>query len=162
MYTLAAQKQSKSASVGNLSRSKCALILSILLFSFCLRVLGQILVAYFRPAFLPPMQEWMSGLVSYQILLPAQLLIAVVFAKICCDFWQGSGVTYSISLKLANFLHAFAHLYLTLSILRYPVQMALNPQARWVGGCIPIIFHIVLASFILIYARYQLKKESNE
>ncbi len=167
MYSYAEKKQAKSASPRYLSRPKCAAILTALLLLFCLRVLGQIEVACFHPTFLPPMHEWMSGLISYQILLPAQILIILLFAKVCLDFWRASGLTYVIPSKLANFLHAFGRLYLVLSILRYPIQMALIPQSRWLGGCIPIIFHIVLASFIVVYSRYQLrslpiKKESNE
>lgn len=167
MYSLAARKQSESASPSHLSRRKYAAILTTLLFLFSLRVLGQIVVACFHPIFLPPMREWMSGLISYQILLPAQILIIVVFAKFCGDFWRASGLTYAIPSRLANFLHGFGRLYLVLSILRYPVQMVLVPEAKWIGGCIPIIFHIVLASFILVYARYQIKslsikKESHE
>lgn len=36
-------------------------LLWILLFLFCLRVLGQILVAFAGVTFLPPMEDWFSG-----------------------------------------------------------------------------------------------------
>ncbi len=50
-------------------------VLATLLFLFCLRVLGQILVAFFNVSFLPPMEEWFSGLLPYPELLTAQILI---------------------------------------------------------------------------------------
>jgi hypothetical protein len=35
-----------------------------------------------------------------------------------------------------------------------PIRMNLYPDQRWIGGCIPIFFHWVLASFILISGKY--------
>ncbi len=40
-----------------------------LAFLFLLRVLGQVLVAFFEVGPLPPMAEWYSGLVPYPVLL---------------------------------------------------------------------------------------------
>ena len=61
-----------------------ALILWTLLFLFCLRVIGQMLVAFLGVTFLPPMEEWFSGFLAYPILLTAQFLIIAGFTKILC------------------------------------------------------------------------------
>jgi hypothetical protein len=66
-------------------------VLIALLFLFCIRVLGQILVAFFRVTFLPPMEEWFSGLLPYPELLTTQIPIIVLYGKICLDFVRGSG-----------------------------------------------------------------------
>src|SRR6266849_6829304 len=56
-------------------RWRGAIWMWLLLGLFVLRVVGQMLVAFFRVSFLPPMGEWYSGLMSYPILLPVQWVI---------------------------------------------------------------------------------------
>jgi hypothetical protein len=70
---------------------RLALLLWALLGLFVLRVTGQVLVAFFGVGFLPPMQQWYSGLLPYEYLLPSQIGIVVVMAKICVDFTRGTG-----------------------------------------------------------------------
>jgi hypothetical protein len=50
-----------------------ALLLGSLALLFLLRVVGQILVAFLGVRFLPPLEDWYSGLLPYPILLPVQL-----------------------------------------------------------------------------------------
>ena len=73
-------------------RKSYAAILGILALSFFLRVLGQVLVGFFRVDFLPPMAEWYSGLIPYPVLLPIQLSILMLQAKISSDLYRGRGV----------------------------------------------------------------------
>src|SRR5437879_7372841 len=68
-----------------------ATVLWFLLFLFCLRVAGQALVAAFAVPFLPPMQQWYSGVLPYPILLPVQILIIVLLAKVATDFTRRRG-----------------------------------------------------------------------
>ena len=37
---------------------------------------------------------------------------------------------------------------------RYVVRMTRRPEARWFGGAIPIVFHLVLAAFLLTWGLY--------
>jgi hypothetical protein len=39
-------------------------------------------------------------------------------------------------------------------VIRYVIRMNLYPDERWFGGTIPIIFHCVLATFILLVGHY--------
>ena len=39
--------------------------------AFFVRVLSQVYVALYQPPWLPPMNEWYSGLIPYGVLLPA-------------------------------------------------------------------------------------------
>lgn len=57
--------------------------------------------------------------------------------------------------KLAKFLTVFGSVYVVAMIVRYVVRMAMFPEARWFDGCLPILFHFVLAGFILTVAHYQ-------
>src|SRR6185437_16031047 len=48
----------------------------------------------------------------------------------------------------------FGWLYLGVMIIRYVIRMRLYPRERWTGGSIPIFFHWVLASFLLVLGHY--------
>lgn len=129
-------------------------VLATLLLLFCLRVLGQILVAFLQVSFLPPMEEWMSGVLPYPELLTSQILIIVLYGKICLDFFRGRGFFVTPRRRLGTGLLIFGSLYLVVMIFRYVIRMSLYPHERWTGGCIPIFFHWVLSSFILVLGSY--------
>jgi hypothetical protein len=120
-------------------------LLWTLLALFVLRVAGQAMVAFFGVAWLPPMARWYSGLVPYELLLPAQALIIVVMAKICSDFTRGQGFFVRPRRFFAVPWLWFGWLYLAVMLLRYPVQMMVKPD----GPVIPIFFHWVLAAFVI-------------
>lgn len=137
-------------------------LLWTLLGLFILRVAGQFLVAFFHVDFLPPMQEWYSGLLDYQYLLPSQIVIIVLMVKICVDFTREAGFFVEPRRFFAVYWLYFGYVYLAVMVARYPVQMVLHPEARWFGGTIPIFFHWVLAAFVIavgLYHRRQLRSQ---
>jgi len=126
----------------------------ILMLLFCLRVLGQMLVAFGGVTFLPPMEAWYSGLIPYPVLLPLQLLIIGLLAKVCCDFTRGQGFFVRPRPAFRSGALYFGYAYLLAMILRYVIHMGLHPEARWLGGTIPIFFHWVLACFVIMFGCY--------
>jgi hypothetical protein len=126
----------------------------MLLLAFCCRVLGQALVAFLDVTWLPPMEEWYSGLMAYPLLLPTQLLIIAIYTKVCWDFMRGDGYFVQARPLFSRGVLWFGYGYLAAMVLRYIIHMSLNPEARWFGGTIPIFFHWVLASFIIAFGRY--------
>lgn len=137
------------------------LTLWILAFLFFLRVIGQVLVAFLHVPFLPPMDEWYSGLVPYPILLPIQLAIIVPLIKICLDFSRGHGFFTQLSPLTGRRLRWFSYAYATSMVVRYIVMMALYPERRWSGGIIPIIFHCVLAAYIFTLGHFHTRQIAN-
>ena len=135
----------------NLSSQRLAPFLWLLLGGFVLRVTGQILVAFWGVTWLPPMSEWISGLMPYPYLLPSQLLMIVVFAKVCLDFSRGSGWFVKTRPAFGRGVLYFGYTYFAGMIVRYGLQMILQPETRWFGGTIPIVFHLVLAGFIILF-----------
>jgi hypothetical protein len=107
---------------------------------FVLRVLGQALVVFLDVQFLPPMQAWYSGLMPYEYLLPSQLLIIAVMAKICADFSRERGYFYEPKKFFARPWLWFGYLYLAAMIAR-AVLLWDRP--------IPIVFHWLLAAFVI-------------
>ena len=129
-------------------------LLWMLLFAFCCRVLGQALVVFLDVTWLPPMEEWYSGLMAYPLLLPTQLLIIAVYTKVCWDFTRGDGYFVQAKPLFGRGVLWFGYVYLAAMVLRYIIRMSLYPEARWFGGTIPIFFHWVLASFIIAFGQY--------
>lgn len=121
-------------------------LLWFLLALFVMRVAGQALVAFLGVAWLPPMEQWYSGLMPYEYLLPSQVLIIVLMTKICVDFTRGRGFFVQPRRFFATGWLWFGWLYLAVMVVRYPVQKALDPG----GPIIPIFFHWVLASFVIL------------
>ena len=132
-------------------------VLWALLALFCARVLGQLLVATLGVSFLPPMEEWFSGLIPYPPLLASQLAIIVLFGWVATQFSRGRGWVTHPNLRLGRGLAIFGTLYLGAMVARYVIRMALYPLERWTGGSIPIFFHWVLAGFILTVALFHLR-----
>ena len=146
--------QSASRAGANRSLRAYAAVLCLLAGLFCLRVLGQVLVAFFDVPFLPPMQEWYSGLIPYPILLPAQGLIILLLVKICSDFSRGHGFFVAPKMVMGRVLCWFSYLYFGSMVLRYVVTMTLYPERRWTGGTIPIVFHCVLAAYLFTVGHF--------
>ncbi len=134
-----------------------AVVLGALAFAFFLRVLGQVLVAFFRVDFLPPMAAWYSGLLPYPVLLPSQCLILVVQAKISLDVWRDSGFFATRRPRAGKVLCWFSYVYFAGMVLRYVLTMSLYPERRWFTGAIPIFFHWVLAGYLFVLGRFQVR-----
>jgi len=138
----------------NIWAGRHSLFLNLLFFSFCLRVVGQALVAFFHVPFLPPMHEWMSGLIQYPPLLGGQLIVIFLLGRICFKVAAHPRMPDKKRPVLARRLTFGGRLYVLVNIVRYVLLMTFFPNERWLGGCIPIAFHFVLAAFILTYAEY--------
>lgn len=112
----------------------------LLLGLFVLRVIGQALVAFLGVQFLPPMEAWYSGLMPYEVLLPAQMVIVALMAKISLDFMRSRGFFFEKNRFFATAWLWFGCLYLAAMIAR-AVFLWDHP--------IPIVFHWVLAAFVI-------------
>lgn len=123
---------------------------------FFIRVIGQVIVFLFHPAWLPPMKQWYSGLIPYRILLPIQIIMLLFMAAIATDFSRGQGRFVVPHPNWAPGIVWLSYLYLGSMIVRYIVRMKRHPDQRWFGGTIPIIFHCVLALFLFSLGRYHL------
>ena len=121
-----------------------AALLWLLLALFVLRVLGQVLVAFFDVGFLPPMAAWYSGLVPYEYLLPSQIVIIALMAGICVDFTRRRGFFYRPRKLIATAWLWLGYLYLAAMVAR-AVLLWDRP--------IPIVFHWVLALFVITVGR---------
>lgn len=131
---------------GTLDAKELAPTLWLLTALFAVRVAGQVLVALRTPAWLPPMHDW--NLVPYRLLLPAQLVILAVMTWIDASFSASSGPPVERTDVFGWALIAFSAIYAGAMVVRYVVRMQRRPEARWFGGTIPIVLHLVLATYL--------------
>jgi hypothetical protein len=131
---------------GTIETDELAPVLWLLTALFAVRVAGQVLVALRGPRWLPPMDDW--NLVPYRVLLPVQLVILGVMTAIDVSFSLASGPPVNRTGPLGWVLIAFSLAYAGSMVVRYCVRMSRRPEARWFGGTIPIVFHLVLATYV--------------
>lgn len=122
-----------------------------------LRVIGQIVVVLWAPRWLPPMQQWQSGLLPYPVLLASQVVVLTLMVGICEDFLRGlGGFVEPKRFEVGRFVTWFSYVYAGGMIVRYIARMIDRPDQRWFGGTIPIIFHCVVAAFLWTFGRYHI------
>jgi hypothetical protein len=120
------------------------------------RVLGQLLVVLFAPRWLPPMEQWQSGLLPYPVLIVSQLVVLTFMVLIAADFIRGSGYFFAPHPRGGVFSVVFACIYFAGMVLRYILRMKWYPDQRWFGGTIPIVFHSFVAMFLFTWGYYQI------
>lgn len=120
-------------------------LLWVLLTLFVLRVLSQLLVASGVTTFLPPMDEWQSGLLPYPLLLASQIAIVAILATVCIHFSQGKGYFVRPHAWLATPLWIVGWSYAVGMVVRYAMLRR---------DLIPVTLHIVLAIFLLVVAHH--------
>jgi putative CocE/NonD family hydrolase len=125
---------------------------------FVLRVVAQLAIALGFGSFLPPWEEWFSGTLAYPPLLASQIAIILALGKIATDLTRGRGFWAIPRRRLGSALLAFGTLYAGVMVVRYAIRMSLYPPERWWGGSIPIFFHWVLASFLLVLGAYHVRE----
>jgi putative CocE/NonD family hydrolase len=140
------------------SSKRTSRVLWALLFLFILRVFGQLTVLIAAPSFLPPMDEWFSGLIPYAYLLTSQILIICLMSVMSLQVQLEKRFWGSPKRPLGEFLVSFGAVYLAVMIIRYLIRMSLYPLERWTGGAIPIFFHWVLAAFVITLGLYHLRR----
>jgi len=120
------------------------------------RVVGQLIVRWFAPRWLPPMQQWQSGLVAYPFLVFCQLIVVGLMIWISLDVTREHGFWVDPHPRLAVVVMSWSYLYFGAMVVRYIVRMTRRPDQRWTGGTIPIVFHSVVAAFQWTFAAFHL------
>jgi len=133
--------------------------LCILLLLFSFRVTAQLTQYFFQVSWLPDFDKWHSGTLPYPLLVIAQCIILFLYGQTIYRIAKGTIILDFVRGKRFVFLGS---VYASIMIIRYSLKMWIFPSERWFGGCIPIFFHIVLASFIIITGIYHLKNASEK
>jgi uncharacterized protein len=127
-------------------------VLAVLTGMFLVRVVGQVAVLLRAPGWLPPMRQW--NLLPYRFLLPIQVAFLAVMAWLVASLVADDGAPASRSPEFGASLLAASAVYAASMAVRYAVRMHRRPDERWFGGTIPIVFHVVLASYLFVFGSF--------
>jgi hypothetical protein len=118
---------------------------------FAARVLGQAIQRWAPQPFLPPFPEFQGSSLPYWSLLSAQLLILALMGFVS---WRVQTGMFTPSARTGAALAWLGGAYMTGSIARIVVGVAVPSAPDWFRAWIPAVFHIVLAAFVLTLALY--------
>ncbi len=130
-----------------------AFVLFVLTCLFAFRVIAQLLQGWSPVSFLPPYEAWHSGALPYSLLVSVQGAILIVCLRIVWGLWKGS---LTPSKQKGTILFGLGSLYLLAMCVRLFVGLAIAPNHYWWGATVPTLFHLVLASFVILYSRFHL------
>ncbi len=121
---------------------------------FIFRVCAQLIQKYYAFGFLPPFESWYSGALSYQWLLISQIVIIALLTLVMRNFYRGQ---VREKYGMGIFLMVSGASYFSLMVFRLIAGLTFAGHHPWLGAKIPAIFHIVLASFVLIAGHFHYK-----
>ena len=127
----------------------------LLLSLFVLRVVAQPLSLILDAAVLPPFNAWYSGAVPYWILLPGQLLIVFSLSFVARSL---TGGTVTPGRRQGVLLLVAGGIYFAVMLARLVLGATVLSHHLWFAKPLPTVFHLVLASALLVdghfHARY--------
>jgi hypothetical protein len=126
-----------------------ATLLWMLTFLFAVRVLGQAVQRWIPQTFLPPFHAFQGSGLPYWLLLSAQVMLLAVMVRCSRRVQAGvlpPGRRASRTIALLAWL---GWMYMTASLGRIAVGLAVPDAPAWFSTWIPALFHIVLAGYVL-------------
>ena len=120
---------------------------------FLLRVIAQIEVVLLAPIWLPPMEDWYSGLLPYPLLLPIQIVLLMAMTVIVIHEMRQPRQAQAARTRWRRIARYLAVGYFAIMAGRLAIQLARGAGDVIEAGGIPIMFHWVLALFLLLLGR---------
>ena len=126
-------------------------ILLVLALVFVFRVAAQFFQAFDLVSFLPPFDDWYSGALAYPFLLASQLIIILILVKTTWALYAGKVVP---SHSYGRVLIIIGGSYFSVMLGRLLLWLFYFSNHSWFGATIPAVFHLALASFIIVFGHY--------
>lgn len=125
--------------------------LFFLLLIFCFRVGAQLAQLISPVSFLPPFENWQSGALPYWLLVIFQVAIIFIFAGFVIRFYTGREVP---NRKTGIIFLSVGISYFCVMVFRLVAGLTFASDHSWFGARIPTLFHLPLASFIILIGHY--------
>jgi hypothetical protein len=129
---------------------RAAIVLFALLLAFVGRVVAQLIQLLAPTQLLPPFSYWQSGALPYEILLASQILIIVLSVWLITRLWNG---TLRRRPKLGLACLVLGAIYFAFMLFRLIAGLTFLAGSPFFGAILPAIFHLVLATMLLIIGR---------
>lgn len=118
---------------------------------FVFRVLAQFVQSIHPVQILPPFEAWHGAVLPYPLLVIFQMIIIVVLTivllRVRSDAIVPSQWKYWVCFTLGG-------LYFSFMAFRLFAGLTFLSDNLWYSNSLPALFHIVLATFILLFGRY--------
>lgn len=135
-----------------MTNRRYAWAVSALTLAFAARVAGQALQKWAPVSFLPPFDDFQGSGLPYPALLGAQLVILAVAATVIARMHRGKSL---IGRRLVVPLAAAGGLYFAVMAVRLVLGLSVLSHSGWFSTWIPTVFHLVLATKLLLISAYQ-------
>jgi hypothetical protein len=123
----------------------------LLLVLFAFRVVAQPMALVVHSTLLPPFESWHSAALPYGVLFASQVAILLVLAWTAWRFTNG-GVEARRGVGIVAL--ALGGLYFAIMLARLILGLTALNHLRWFASPIPTVFHLVLATSLLLYGRF--------
>jgi hypothetical protein len=129
-------------------------LLIALTVTFLLRVVAQLVQVWWPVGNLPSFESWHSATLPYPLLVAAQIAILAAQAWVIVSLGKGAHLPRR---RVGHWLLALGALYLGAMAFRLIAGLTFLRHLPWFQAVLPTVFHMVLASFLLVLADYHLR-----
>jgi hypothetical protein len=120
---------------------------------FSLRVIGQLIQYFNAVEWLPKLEVWQGSSLPYGVLFTSQLVILTVMIYISRQHTSGR---VEKNTDKGKWLLAIGTIYFIGMTVRLLIGLASLSANPWFHKPLPAIFHLVLASFVLLLAAFHM------
>ena len=121
---------------------------------FLIRVIAQPLSLVTGASYLPDFETWHSGALPYGALLTSQILILIVFVYMA---WSVSAARITPRRRVGTLVLAGGATYFAAMLARLVLGATVLSNHYWFARPLPTVFHLVLASFLLVYGHFHVR-----
>ena len=120
--------------------------------AFLVRVVSQAVQKWAPVSFLPPFDDFQGSGLPYAALLSAQIAILVLLVVVVVRMHRGKSL---ISPRLILPVTVVGGVYFAVMAVRLVLGLSVLSHSGWFSTWIPTVFHLVLASLLMLIAAYQ-------
>ena len=126
--------------------------LTVLGLAFLARVLSQAVQKWAPVSFLPPFDDFQGSGLPYPALLTAQIAILVITVVVAVRMRNGKSL---LSPRLVVPVTVAGIIYFAVMAVRLALGLSVLSHSGWFSTWIPTVFHLVLASEVMLIGAYQ-------
>lgn len=128
--------------------------LAVLASLFVFRIVAQLVTLWLPVSFLPPFESWHSNVLPYPLLVLSQVLILGLMLRATVRIHTGR---MSPQPETAKWFLIAGGVYGASMLARLALGLTALSESNWFSHWLPTLFHIVLASFLLVLGLFHRK-----
>ena len=140
------------------TRSRVITALCLLLGMFAFRVISQFMQLIGEYSWLPEFDSWHSGVLPYPVLLASQIALMGLATTIIVGLVRGDHLAPRYR---GAALCLIGRVYLYGMLIRLLLGITILSDHHWFGSTLPTLFHVVLASFVIVLGNYERSQTVN-